>query len=175
LWRDFFAATSFVPVDAGSALGASATLTTNVGGSSAGVSLESGSVAIVGSMACWGLELRTTGSAECEAGNDCPLAARGGASADDQRTASAAAPANPPTAALAISDATPNRCLGSNSFQPKWVSSYRPRARLHVISPRAPAVRTTAIFSVAVPGRFRRSSPRPRCLSMASMSGPWSL
>jgi hypothetical protein len=102
-----------------------------------------------------------------------PLALRGGTSAGSQVKASSAAPPTiAPTAVLTIRDATPNRGLGASLIQPMGVSSYRARAFLQAISPRARAVRTSATFSVAVPGKSQTSRPLTRCLSMASIFGP---
>jgi hypothetical protein len=173
LRRGFLAVTSLVAVDAGSALGGSGALTTDVGGSSAGVSMRSGSASTVASVTCCGLDVRTTGSVECEACNDCLLAIRCGASAGCQVKASSAAPPTiAPTAVLTIRDATPKRGLGASLIQPVGVRSYRARALLQAISPRARAVRTRATFSIAVPGKSQTSRPLPRCLSMASILGP---
>lgn len=87
------------------------------------------------------------------------------------RLAAASAPTKTaaPTVVPTTRDAERDPRLDVSGRKPTGVSSKRPRAVLHAISPLAAAVRIRASFSSAVPGKSSRSRPLPRCLSMVSI------
>src|SRR5262249_23404400 len=101
---------------------------------------------------------------------ECARTERCEAPTGNQSTACATTPTVAPIAAALITVPRANRPRGFNSLQPMEASSKRPLPLRHTINPRRPAVRTSASFSDAVPGKFRRSWPQPRCRSMASIA-----